>query len=107
MFYSRFSNLVRSLLTFPDAFFLSDLLDFQTFQGCESDTSLKNKFEIEMHMETYDQSGIPPVTLQRNGYRPLHLYLIFLLVCVHDHSPYNQSDVTILKQASFIILFVC
>jgi len=78
-----------------------------TFQGCESDTSLKNKFEIEMHMETNDQSGIPPVTLQRIGYRPLHLYLIFLLVCVHDHSPYHQSDVTILKQWYFSLNTGC
>jgi hypothetical protein len=78
-----------------------------TFQGCEeSNTSLK-KFKIEMHMETNDQSGIPPVTLQRIGYRPLHLYLIFLLVCVHDHSPYQHPDVTILNEASYIIFLVC
>ncbi|CBY09813.1 unnamed protein product [Oikopleura dioica] len=62
-----------------------------------------------MHMETKDQTGIPPVNLQRIGFRPLHLYLIFLLVCllvcVHDHSPYHQSDGTILKEWHFIVKY--
>jgi len=58
-----------------------------------------------MHMETNDQSGIPPVTLQRIGCRPLHLYLIFLLVCVHDHSPYQQPDVTILNESHLFVIY--